>query len=90
MASNRSRPKAASRTEPSATKRRINLTVDARLVERARAVGLNVSQIAEAALIQRLREEDGRRWLEENREAIEHHRRRIERDGMWNRDLVSF
>lgn len=90
MASKRLRAKAPKAAVPSTTKRRINLTVDAGLVERARAVGLNFSQIAEAALIQRLREEDGRRWLEENREAIEHHRRRIERDGMWNRDLISF
>jgi Post-segregation antitoxin (ccd killing mechanism protein) encoded by the F plasmid len=71
-------------------KRRLNLSVRGDLIDRARRAGLNLSRVFEDSLSQRLREEEGRRWLEENREAIEHHRKRIERDGPWNKDLIRF
>ena len=51
-------------------KRPINLSLDAGLVEAARAHGLNLSAITEEALRTRIVQEDARRWLEENREAI--------------------
>jgi len=62
--------------------RRLYVTVHDALIDRARRAGLNRSRVFEESLIQRLREKEGRRWLDENREALEHHRRRIERDGM--------
>ena len=71
-------------------KRRLNLTVRGDLIDLARRAGLNLSQVFEESLARRLREEEGRRWLDENREAIKHHRQRIERDGMWNDGLTSF
>lgn len=74
----------------SALKQRLNISVRGDLIDRARELGLNLSQFVEESLMRRIRLEEGRRWFEENREAIEHHRRRIERDGMWNRDLISF
>lgn len=74
----------------SALKQRLNISVRGDLIDRARELGLNLSQFVEESLVSRIRLEEGRRWFEENREAIEHHRRRIERDGMWNRDLISF
>lgn len=86
----RTPPRKAKPPVRSNAKRRINLTVRADLVERARAAGLNFSQIAEEAILLKLREEAARRWQDENRDAIEHHRRRIERDGMWNKDLITF
>ncbi len=85
-----SRSKTAGGLEPGSAKQRINLTVDAGLIERARAAGLNVSQIAEAALVQRLREEDGRRWLEENREAIAVYNDFVRRNGMWSDGVRKF
>ncbi|AXQ31572.1 acetoacetyl-CoA synthase [Solimonas sp. K1W22B-7] len=71
-------------------RRRVNLTVRESLLRDARAAKLNLSRFVEEKLEQALKEERGRRWQEENAEAIEHHRRRIERDGMWNKDLISF
>jgi len=71
-------------------KQRLNLTVRAELVRYARKAKLNLSQVLEETLVQKQREEAARRWQEENREAIEYHRRRIERDGMLNKDLLQF
>jgi antitoxin CcdA len=73
-----------------AAKQRLNLTVRAELIRYARKAKLNLSQLLEETLVQKQREEAARRWQEENREAIEYHRRRIERDGMLNKDLLQF
>ncbi|WP_206735065.1 type II toxin-antitoxin system CcdA family antitoxin [Bosea sp. Tri-44] len=51
-------------------KRPINLSLDASLVEAARAHGLNLSAITEDALRVRIAQENARRWLEENATAI--------------------
>jgi antitoxin CcdA len=53
-----------------AAKRPINLSLDADLIEAARAHGLNLSAITEDALRKRIAEEDAQRWLAENSEAI--------------------
>jgi antitoxin CcdA len=71
-------------------RQRINLSLQASTVKEARALGLNLSRLAEDKISQAVREEKARRWQEENREAIEHHSRRIERDGPLNADLMSF
>lgn len=73
-----------------AGKRRLNLSVRSDLIDRARAAGLNLSQVLEDSLAQWLREAEGRRWMEENRKAIAAYNARVERDGPWNQDLVRF
>ncbi|SEQ30228.1 antitoxin CcdA [Solimonas aquatica] len=71
-------------------RRRLNLSIRETLIQEARKAQLNLSRFLEEKLEQALREERGRRWQEENREAIEFHRERIAREGMWNKDLISF
>lgn len=51
-------------------KRSVNLSLDAGLVEAARAHSLNLSAVAEEALRARIAQEDGRRWSTENGKAI--------------------
>lgn len=62
-------------------RKRVNLTVREDIMAEARALGLNTSRAAEAGIEAAVREEKGRRWREENREAIKAHNRRIEREG---------
>lgn len=69
-------------------KQRLNVTVCGDLIKRARAANLNLSSIVEESLTEKLRKADMEQWLLENAEAIAHHKARIERDGMWNRDLI--
>ena len=51
-------------------KRPMNISLDADLVEKARAYGVNVSAVAEQALRDRIAKEEAQAWLDENREAI--------------------
>lgn len=58
-----------------------NLSLQENLVAEAKALGLNVSQIAEAALAAAVREAKAAAWLAENREAIEAYNRHVEQHG---------
>lgn len=74
--------------EPSSVKQRLNVTVRADLIERARQQGLNLSSVLEESLTERLRQADGERWLTENAEAIALYNARIERNGLWHKGLT--
>lgn len=67
-------------------KKAVNLSVDADLLAHAKELDINLSALFEEAL----REQARKRWLEENREAIEAFNRRIERDGVWSDGLRRF
>lgn len=73
-----------------ATRKALNLSVRQDLVREARKRGVNLSQLLEEAIDRRLRLEAGRKWQEENRDAIRAYNERIERHGPWNKDLLSF
>lgn len=54
-----------------ARRRRTNLTLDAALLAKARALEINISQASERGLAEEIKRVERERWLEENREAIE-------------------
>ena len=64
------------------SKKRVNLSVREDVMNEARELGLNTSRAAEAGIEAAIREEKGRRWKEENREAVKAHNERVEREGM--------
>lgn len=64
------------------TRKPTNLSLDAQLVADAKAMGLNLSETAERAIAEAVREEKVRRWKEENREAIESWNRYVEQNGI--------
>jgi len=65
-----------------ATRKSTNLSLDAQLVADAKAMGLNLSETAERAIAEAIREEKLRRWKEENREAMEAYNKYIEEHGL--------
>jgi antitoxin CcdA len=71
-------------------KRAANLTVDADLLARAKALGLNVSSVLDESLRARIREEEARRWLEENKEAFEVWNEDTRTHGIWSERLRRF
>ena len=73
-----------------AARRAVNLSVRQDLVRAARKLGVNLSRLLEEAIDRQLRLQSGRKWQEENREAIKAYAERIERDGPFNKDLLSF
>ncbi|GBH31289.1 antitoxin CcdA [Sphingobium xenophagum] len=52
------------------TRKATNLSLDMALVAEARALGINLSRTCEDALAKQIAAERGRRWQEENKEAI--------------------
>ena len=85
-------PKPISIAEPrvayGAGKQRLNVTVRADLIERAREQGLNLSSLLEDSLTEKLRKTEAARWATDNAEAIAYHNARIEREGLWHKGLT--
>lgn len=73
-----------------ASKVRVSLTIDEALIAEAKAVGLNLSAVAEEAIRFRTRAEEMRLWAERNREALAAWDKRIEEDGLWSDGLRLF
>lgn len=71
-------------------KRATNLSIDADLLGKAKALGLNVSSVLEESLRAKIREEEARRWLAENKDAIEALNRDTEGHGVWSERLRRF
>lgn len=61
---------------------KVNLTLDASVARDARALGLNMSRLAEAAISEAAKAERNRRWREENREALAAYAEEVARDGL--------
>jgi antitoxin CcdA len=66
----------------STQRKAINLSIDSDLVERARALGLKLSGLAEAAIRKAVHAEEARRWQTENAEAIEAYNRLVAEEGL--------
>lgn len=74
----------------STTKRSVNVSISAPLVDEARSLGIPLSATLEAALRVRVKAERDRRWQEENREGIEQYNAMIERYGVFSDDVRLF
>ncbi len=61
---------------------KVNLTLDADVAETARSLGLNMSRVAEAALVEAAKAERNRRWREDNGAAIGAYAEEVARDGL--------
>ncbi|MFN3580699.1 MAG: type II toxin-antitoxin system CcdA family antitoxin [Pseudomonas sp.] len=69
---------------------KVNLTLDASVAETARSLGLNMSRLAEAAIIEASKAEKNRRWREDNGDSISAYAAEIEEDGLALSQFRSF
>jgi antitoxin CcdA len=67
-----------------------NLSLRIDLVQRAKALGLNLSEVVESALEKAIREAEQARWLAENEKAIECYNSVIEKYGMFGDEFRQF
>jgi len=67
-----------------------NLSLRTDLVQRAKALGLNLSDVVESALEKVIREAEQARWLAENEEAIDHYNAVIEKYGLFGEEFRQF
>lgn len=68
----------------------VNLSLPQDIVDQAKALGINVSQVAEIALSGEVRRVRETRWLEENADAIKEYNERVDEKGMYIEDLRRF
>ena len=61
---------------------KVNLTLDASVAETARALGLNMSRLAEAAISEAAKAERIRRWRIENQQALDAYAQEVEAEGL--------
>jgi len=73
-----------------AHKRPINISVSTELLNKARELGINLSQTLEQRLVELVREAEAQTWLEKNRGAIDAFNKRVKRDGIWSDGLRNY
>jgi antitoxin CcdA len=90
-----SRSRAKPRRGQQATARRVRkaptkLSLRIDLVERAKALGLNLSEVAETALEKAIVAAEQARWLAENEAAIDYFNKFIEEHGVFGEEFRDF
>jgi antitoxin CcdA len=65
-------------------KRPINLSLNAKVLDMARKMGLNISQTVDALLTEEVLKQYWQRWNADNAEAIAHYNARVEREGLFS------
>ena len=63
-------------------KRATNLTLNAKVLDMARELGMNISQTVDALLAEEVRKRYWERWNDENKDAITAYNERVEREGL--------
>jgi antitoxin CcdA len=71
-------------------KKATNLSVDGKLLARARRLKLNLSRVFEAGLAEAIRREERAAWLRKNRAALEAYNEHVEKHGAYSDGLRSF
>ncbi|HVS27146.1 MAG TPA: type II toxin-antitoxin system CcdA family antitoxin [Burkholderiales bacterium] len=71
-------------------KKAANLSVDIDLLERAKRLKLNQSQIFETGLSEAIRQRQREEWLKKNRAAIEAYNEYVDKHGVFSDGLRSF
>jgi antitoxin CcdA len=83
-------PKPAPAPARRARKTPTNLSLRSDLVQRAKALGLNLSEVVQSALEKAIREAEQARWLAENKDAIDYYNAFIEEHGMFGEEFRQF
>lgn len=71
----------------SATRRSTSMTLDASLLDEARALGVNLSRAAEEGILAQVRAARAKRWKEDNAADIAAYNKWIEENGIPNQSV---
>ena len=63
-------------------KRPTNLSLNARVLDMARELGMNISQTVDSLLAEEVRRRYWERWNDENKEAIAAYNERVQHEGL--------
>jgi antitoxin CcdA len=75
---------------PRRRKKAANLSVDDRLLDQARRLKLNLSQVFEDGLTEAIRQRQREEWLRKNRAALDAYNEHVEKHGVFSDGLRSF
>ncbi|CDF85724.1 hypothetical protein PKB_4399 [Pseudomonas knackmussii B13] len=76
--------------DPHAPKRTVNVSVNGDLLNKARDLDIDFSEVLERALIEALKEKQHERWLEENRQSIKAYNEHVDACGVFSDGLRNF
>jgi antitoxin CcdA len=71
-------------------KRATNLTLNAKVLDTAKELGMNISATVDELLAAEVQRRYCQRWNEDNREAIDDYNARIEREGTFSQRIQRF
>lgn len=77
-------------TVTESTKKPVNLRIDRGLIDQAKAMRINLSQLLESSLADILRQKQQQMWMADNRDAIDAYNQRVETRGLFSRGLRRF
>lgn len=78
----------ARRTSRPSRKVSVPVDIDEGILMESKAMDINLSRFLEEELRERLKDQRGRRWAEENKEFIDSYNAYIERNGVFGEDLL--
>lgn len=73
-----------------APKKATNLSLNSKVLEMARELGMNVSETVDALLAKEVERRYWEGWQERNQAAIDDYNARIRRDGIWGAQYRTF
>jgi antitoxin CcdA len=73
-----------------APKKATNLSLNSKVLEMARALGMNLSQTVDELLAKEVERRYWAQWNEQNKEAIEQYNERIRSEGIWGARYRTF
>jgi antitoxin CcdA len=73
-----------------APKKATNLSLNAKVLEAAREMGMNVSQTVDGLLAEEVKRRYWEKWREDNKEAMLAYNERIRREGIWGAKYRTF
>ena len=76
--------------QTTASKKATNVSVNAALLQQAKALNINLSSTLEQALIAKLKQMQAETWATENKTAINSYNQHIEQNGVFGDDVRTF
>lgn len=70
-----------------APKKATNLSLNSKVLEAARELGINISQTVDDLLAREVRRRAIARWVAQNGAIVDAYNRRVDTQGLWNADL---
>jgi antitoxin CcdA len=67
-----------------APNRPVNLSLNSKVLEMAKEMGMNISQTVDALLTEAVLKQYWERWNENNKEAIAHYNARVAKEGLFS------